>query len=172
MPQINIGAVGSRPKYSKENMYNFEEDGDNGPVLFDIDDMSRRIISSAKVTEIPRMISNVTIQYVPSARMFSSKGRHIDVSAEDLSKRWHIGIGQENETIKITYQKFVQSTVMPLSRRYRSDRIFHKQRIGGKWYTDTMDGRIESIDGKRYAQVFTNKAQFVQLYPNSGRDLS
>ena len=28
-----------------------------------------------------------------------------------------------------------------------------------------MDGRIESIGGNRYAQVFTNKAKFVQVYP-------
>ena len=42
MRRSNIGAVGSQPKYSESNMYNFEEDGDNGTVLFDVDDMSRR----------------------------------------------------------------------------------------------------------------------------------
>ena len=65
-------------------MYNFEEDGDNGTVFFDMDEMLRKIISSEKVTEIPRMVSNVTTQYVPSAMPFSSKGRNTDVSAEEL----------------------------------------------------------------------------------------
>ena len=40
--QSNISAVDSRPKYYEANMYKFEEDGDNGTVLFDVDDMSRR----------------------------------------------------------------------------------------------------------------------------------
>ena len=164
MRQSNIGAVGSQPKYSEANIYNFEEGGDNVTVLFDMDDMSRRIISSAKVTEIPRMVSNVTIQDVLSARTLSSKGRHTDLSSEDLSEWWNVVIGQAKETINRTYQLFVRSVVMPLSRHYQSDRIFHKQRLCVKWYTYTMDGRIESIDGNRYAQVFKNKAQFVQVY--------
>ena len=54
---------------------------------------------------------------------------------------------------------------MPLSRHYQSDRIFHKQRLGGKWYADTMDGRIKSINSNPYAQVFTKKSQFVQVFP-------
>ena len=28
-----------------------------------------------------------------------------------------------------------------------------------------MGGRIQSIDGNRYVQVFTKKAQFVKVYP-------
>ena len=67
--------------------------------------------------------------------------------------------------MKQTTQKFVRSEVMPLARRYRANRIFHKQRHGGKWYTDTMDGRVTSVDGNRYAQVFADKTMFDQVYP-------
>ena len=54
---------------------------------------------------------------------------------------------------------------MPFTRRYRADRKFHKKRLGGKWYTDTMDGCVTSVDGNRYAQVFDNKIMFAQVYP-------
>ena len=43
--------------------------------------------------------------------------------------------------------------------------MFHKQRLGGKWYTDTMDGRVTSVDRNWYAQVFANKTMFTQVYP-------
>ena len=49
---------------------------------------------------------------------------------------------------------------MPLSRGYKADRIFHKTRIGGKWLTDTMDGRVKQLDGNLYSQVFANKTMF------------
>ena len=53
---------------------------------------------------------------------------------------------------------------MPLSRRYKSDRIFHKTRLSGKWSTDTMGGRVKSLDGNLYAQFSANKTMFAALY--------
>ena len=53
---------------------------------------------------------------------------------------------------------------MPLSRRYKANRIFHKTRLGGKWSTDTMDRQVKSLDGNLYAQVFANKTMFAALY--------
>ena len=53
---------------------------------------------------------------------------------------------------------------MSLSRRYKSDIIFHKTRLGGNFLTDTMNGRVKLLDGNLYAQVFANKTMFAAVY--------
>ena len=45
---------------------------------------------------------------------------------------------------------------MPLAMRYKVDIVFHTKRILGMWDIDTMDRRVNSLDGNRYAQVFSN----------------
>jgi hypothetical protein len=54
---------------------------------------------------------------------------------------------------------------MPSARRYRADRHFQTKRLDGKWATDTMDGRVKSLDGNRYGQVFSNGTFFAEIYP-------
>ena len=96
---------------------------------------------------------------------FQSEGRHTDTSPEDLSQRWHISVAQAAKTLKRTTQKFLRSAVLPLSRRYRSDRMFDHKTLSGRWSTDTMDGRTKSLDGNKYAQVFSNDSYFAKIYP-------
>ena len=97
--------------------------------------------------------------------VFQSSNRHTDVSPEDVSERWFISIQQAKDTIKRTTQKFLRSALLPLSRRYRADRMFHTKTLRGQWATDTIDGRTKSLDGNRYAQIFTSKQYFAKLYP-------
>ena len=33
------------------------------------------------------------------------------------------------------------------------------------WYTYTMDGQVKSLDRNRYAQVFSNRTYFAEIYP-------
>ena len=96
---------------------------------------------------------------------FQSINRHSDVSAQDISERWGISLAQAAKTLKATTQKFLRSATLPLSRRYRVDRMFHRKTLGGEWSTDTMDGRCKSLDGNNFAQVFTNKSYFAKIYP-------
>ena len=140
--QVNAAAIGNnRPT------------DDDRPALFDLDRLTRRLISSIQVADVPQ------------ARTFESKERHTSVTPEDLSERWHIGIGQARETLKRTTHKLVRSAVMPLSRRYKADRMFHKRQLQGTWATDTMDGRVVSLDGNQYGQVFANTGYFATIYP-------
>ena len=97
--------------------------------------------------------------------VFQSSKRHTDVSPEDLSERWFISIKTAKETLKRTTQRFLRSALLPLSRRYRADRMFEMKRLTGKWSTDTIDGRTKSLDGNRYAQIFANKQYFAKIYP-------
>ena len=130
---------------------------------FDIYDMSRlteRLIAEVNVTEVPDIDDDV-----PSRRTFISKERHSQVSPEELSDRWCIGLQQAKNIIKITTQKGVRSAILPLSRRYRADRVFERPLLRGDFYTDTMDARAKSLEGNKYAQVFASKDLFAKAYP-------
>ena len=66
------------------------------------------MIGSVKVASIPSKNipdTKATVQDVPHAKTFQSKGRHSTVSPEELSERWHIGPGQEREIIDKTTQR-------------------------------------------------------------------
>ena len=125
-----------------------------------MDGVLSRLISSVKISKV-----EVQVQDVPVARTFESKERHTSVTPEDLSERWSMGLGQARETMKRTTQRIVRLAVMPLARRYRAERIFEKRRLRGKWFTDTLDGRVASKDGDRYGQVFANCGYFATVYP-------
>jgi Reverse transcriptase (RNA-dependent DNA polymerase) len=123
-----------------------------------------RIISDRMISEVRISDVEVTVD-VPLPRTFASGKRHSDVTAQELSERWFIGLSQAKETIKVTTQNHTRSAVLPLSRRYRADRIFEKPLLRGDFYTDTMDGRCKSLGGNRYAQVIANKDFFAYAYP-------
>ena len=43
--------------------------------------------------------------------------------------------------------------------------MYEKQRLRGKWFTDTLDGRVTSKDWNRYGQLFANHGYFATIYP-------
>ncbi len=102
---------------------------------------------------------------VPLPKTFAKSKRHANVTAQELSERWLIGLTQAHETIKVTTQNCIRSAVLPLSRRYRADRVFEKPLLRGEFCTDPMDGQSKSIKGNRYAQVFANKDFFAIAFP-------
>ena len=116
-----------------------------------------RLISQVQVPEV--------LTDVPGRRTFVSNERHSAVTPEMLSERWGIGLVQARNTIQVTTQKGVRSAILPLSRRYRADRVFERPLLRGHYYSDTMDGRHKSLDGNKYAQVFANKDFFGVAYP-------
>ena len=76
-----------------------------------------------------------------------------------------IGVGQPALTLKHTTQRLVWSALLPLGRRYKSDRMFERRCLHGDWYTDTVFGRITSKDGNACGQIFANHAYFATFYP-------
>ena len=81
--QRTVGAISTEHQLPETEI-------DQDSIIFDLGDINTHIISSAKVTEVPRTMSAVEIQDEPAARTFESTKRHTDVSAEDLSERRHI----------------------------------------------------------------------------------
>jgi hypothetical protein len=125
--------------------------------------ISDRLVSKVRISNVD---SNVEVKDdVPLPRTFASGKRHSNVTAQGLSERWFIGLSQAHDTIKVTTQNCTQSAVLPLSRRYRADRVFEKPLLRGDFYTDTMDGRCKSLQGNRYAQIMANKDFFAIAYP-------
>jgi hypothetical protein len=116
-----------------------------------------RLVAAVRVPEV--------LNDVPSRRTFMSSDRHSSVTPEELSERWCIGLEQARNTVRVTTQKGTRSAILPLSRRYRADRVFERPLLRGHFYSDTMDGRHKSLDGNKYAQVFANKDFFGVAYP-------
>jgi hypothetical protein len=102
---------------------------------------------------------------VPTPNTFISDERRSDVSPESLADRWCIGIDQARLTLEHTTQRLVRSALLPLTRRYKADRIFQLPRLQGEWFSDTVDGRVKSRDGNKYGQIFANEAYFATFYP-------
>ena len=113
-------------------------------------------------TMAARMISEIRVdnpfeiaEDIPVRRTFVSKERHPRVTPEDLSERWGIGLTNARNTIRVPTQKGTPSAILPLSRRYRADRVFGRPLLRERLVTDTsMDGRHKSLDGNRYERVF------------------
>ena len=81
--------------------------------------ITERLIAQVRVPE-------VLTTDVPGRRTFISDERHTSVTPAILSERWCIGIVQARNMIKVTTQKGVRSAILPLSRRYRADRVFER----------------------------------------------
>ena len=140
-------------------------DGYSSPMkVFDIQTFNYRIMKS---TVVPTIISEGPLaedQILPPKTFISSK-RHSNTTPEDLSEAWGISVGQAKLTLEATTQHHVRSAIMPLSRRYRTDRMFEPKRLLGEMASDTMDPRCDGMHGYKYCQVFGNKKMFCEAYP-------
>ena len=163
-----IGAVSVDRSNDQESA---EED-----VMYVMNCIMQRLISSVQIyaappssttggaTEARAQVSEVEVQDVIAAHSFESKETHTSVTTQDLSERWCIGLGQATETLKHNTQIIVWSAVMPLARRYRTDKMHKKPRLRGEWFIDTLDRQVISKYGNRYGQVFSNRGFFTHSY--------
>ncbi len=147
------------PAHHFEEGHPMQEIG--GVQCFNLSDTAHDQVPIAKLI-VDRLISEVRVvgdpnPDVPLPKTFVSGKRHSGVSAQELSERWYIGLAQAHETIKVTTQNCTRSAVLPLSRRYRADRVFERPLLRGDFYTNTMDGRCKSLGGNRYAQIWQTR---------------
>ena len=106
--------------------------------IYDLIMVASLMSSHVQVAEMT-MPSNA--QDIPSTRTFQSKERHSSITPSDLCERWYIGLGQATQTLKVTTQCLMHSTILPLARWYRASRMFIRPCICSTIYTDTMNGR-------------------------------
>ena len=132
--------------------------------IFDIQSFNRRIMRSS-VIETKMAQGPLSEDEILPPKTFLSANSHSNTAAEDLSEVFQISAEQTQMTLDATTQHHVRSALMPLSRRYRMDRIYEVPRLRCAMATDTMDPRCVGIHGKKYCQVFGNKDMFAAAYP-------
>ena len=64
--------------------------------------------------QVAEMTTPSTIQDIPLTQTFQSKERHSSVTPSDLSERWYIGLGKATQTLKVTTQRLMHSTILLL----------------------------------------------------------
>ena len=101
----------------------------------------------------------------PGRRTFVSDERHVKVTAEMLAEKFGISIPRAQRTLRVTTQRGVRSAILPISRRYRADRMFAVKRLNGKFSTDTAYGKVKSLRGNVGSQLFSHKCGFKACYP-------
>ena len=126
-----------------------------------------------EMAESLRMARQICVIDVEERKTFISKERHAAVTSENLSERWNIGLNQAKQTLKVTTQRGVRSAILPVSRRYRTDRMYHQKKLRNqKFYTDTLFGRCKSISNNTCAQIFANESYFVKAYPMERKSMA
>ena len=132
--------------------------------IYNVQTFNARIMKS-KIVETRISEGPLAEDEILPPRTFISTKRHSNTTPEDLSEVWNISVEHAKMTLDATTQHHVRSAIMPLSRRYRSDRMYSVKRLTGEMATDTMDPRCPGMHGMRYCQVFGNKQLFCEAYP-------
>jgi len=132
--------------------------------IFDIQSFNRRIMKSS-VIDTKMALGPLSEDEILPPKIFLSTNRHSNTTAEDLSEIFQISVEQAQMTLDATTQHHVRSAIMPLSRRYRMDRMYEVPRLRCTMATDTMDPRCEGIHRYKYCQVFGSKEMFAAAYP-------
>ena len=164
---VSAGASLRRDSSRRDNHMADTEFGDNNrrPLrIFDIQVFNARIMKSIVV---PTVIHDgpLAADMLMPPKAFISADRHSNTTPEDLSEVWNISIEQATMTLQATTQNHIRSAVMPLSRRYRTDRMYEPKRLRCNMASDTMDPRMDGLHGNRYCQVYGNKLMFAEAYP-------
>jgi hypothetical protein len=120
---------------------------------------TQRLITSVRIS------TTTAVRDVPIMPTFQTEERRSDVTPERLADHWMIGLETARRTLRQTTQRFKRSALLPLSRRYKTDRIYQLPRLKGEWLTDRIDDRCKSRDGNSYGQIFANESYLAVFYP-------
>ena len=93
-----------------------------------------------------------------------STNRHEKVTELSLAERFEIGLERARATLRSTMQKGIRSAIMPLSRRYKTDRFYFTKRLMGKFATDTVFFKTKTLHQHIGSQIFTHKCGFKAAY--------
>ena len=93
--------------------------------------------------KLPKNVAEVTrYDYVlkdfPTRQTYTSTECHRKISAQVLADRFGIGIERARSTLRAKVQIVTRSAILPLSRRYRSDRKHTVKRLNRKFATYTI----------------------------------
>jgi len=78
-------------------------------------------------------------------RTLISDERHSRINEDTLANRFGISGKTARETLKVTHQNGTRSALLPLSRRYKADRMYKLRLLEGKFATDTFYAKKKSL---------------------------
>lgn len=109
--------------YNTHNKYEYEDNKADETILHSINP----ILTNLKERIIKSMDINNTVHDgdVPIRRTFVSTDRHGKLNALQIADRWNIGLRRAAATIRATTQHGKRSAILPISRRYRADRMYN-----------------------------------------------
>ncbi len=86
--------------------------------------------------------------------------KKMEVSKEQLAGLWNIPLKAAAQTIQVTTQRGIRSSIHPLQARYRTKQpqMRYNQLGGrhGRFYSDTMFASVRSLRGNTMGQIFVN----------------
>lgn len=101
---------------------------------------------------------------VPRTRTYVSHERHNTITADKLSDMLCIGPDRAKQMLRVTRQQGTRSAILPIGRRYRADRMYDVKRLSGKFATDTLYGKVQSLRGYKATQIYSHKCGFKAAY--------
>lgn len=127
------------------------------PAYFDLhmDDAFLHSIEPSLITIKELSTASIAQEY-PSRRTFVSTERHMKLDALMLADLWGIGLKRAKMTLEATTQMGTRSAILPLSRRYRADKVYSLKTLKGKFATDTLHAEKQSLHGNGYGQVYSH----------------
>jgi hypothetical protein len=102
---------------------------------------------------------------IPARKSHSKQDRHLKLDAQAISQMWGIGINRARATLKCTTQRGIRSAILPLSKRYRADRMYNLKQLNSKFATDTFFSDHKSLNQNTCAQIYSHKNGFLAVYP-------
>ena len=125
-------------------------------------DLKERLISKLETSQVGQVQYN--FEDIPEKRTFVSTERHMKLTAESISEKFGIGLARARATLRATTQRGVRSAILPISRRYRADRMFSMKRLNGKFATDTLWYKKKSLISNVATQLYSHKCGFNAAY--------
>jgi hypothetical protein len=87
----------------------------------------------------------------------STSCKQSSLTPEILSRRWGVSLDTAKRALQVTTQSGIRNVLAPGERKVRQ-KLDHLAfpNLSGRWYSDTMVLKTQSIRGQLVAQVFTN----------------
>ena len=146
-----------RIKFNNNDRYQYRED-------MSINDIMLNEISSSLTGINEDNPFQLRVEDTPYIRTYVSSERHNQVSADNISEILGIGPNKAKQMLRITRQRGTRSAILPIGRRYRTDRMYDVKRLNGKFATDTLYGNVISLRGNKASQIYSNKCGFKADY--------
>ena len=120
------------------------------------DDLCERLVSMVRLSDgVPRS-ADAVVRTATSAV----------ITAEDVARRWNIGLTAANQTLKVTTQLGVRVLKHPAQRRFRTVMPHLRYpRLKGTWYADTLFFTTKSVRGFKCAHLIGNGLGLSKFMP-------